>query len=72
MVGFSHVVSHGGDAIKDSIHSLAAGAVLALADIKAASAAFDRGDANIIVALEAIAVACEAYLAATQALRQVA
>jgi hypothetical protein len=52
--------------------SLAERAVLALADIKANAAAFDRGDANIVDALEAIATTCEAYLAVTQKLRPAA
>lgn len=43
-----------------------------MADIKATAAAFDRGDANIVDALEAIATTCEAYLAVTQKLRPAA
>lgn len=52
--------------MNDSGCSLAAHAVLALADIKAASAAFDRGDANIFDAMNTIVIACEAYRAATK------
>jgi len=55
-----------------STRSLAAHAVLTLADIKAASAAFDRGDSNIFDAIDAIVRACEAYRAATQRLRDAA
>lgn len=58
--------------MNDFSFSLAESAVLALADIKEAAAAFDRGDANIVDTLEAIAGACEAYLAATQAFRTAA
>ena len=55
-----------------STRSLAAHAVLTLADIKAASAAFDRGDTNIFEAIDAIVIACEAYRAAIQSLRTAA
>lgn len=36
-------------------------AILALAEIKAAIAAFDRGETNVFDALDGIAVAVEAY-----------
>jgi hypothetical protein len=58
--------------MNDSSCSFAAHAVLTLADIKAASAAFDRGDTNIFEAIDAIVIACEAYRAAIQSLRTAA
>lgn len=58
--------------MNDARCSLAAHAVLTLADIKAASAAFDRGDTNIYDAIDAIVIACEAYRAATQGLLKAA
>ena len=39
-------------------------AILAMAEIKAVTEAFDRGDANIFDALDAVLVAVEAYRAA--------
>lgn len=39
-------------------------AILALAEIKAAAEAFDRGDANLFEALDTIVAAVEAYQAA--------
>lgn len=47
-------------------------AVLTLADIKAATEAFDRGDTNAHDALEAVAAALEAYLATLAPRRQAA
>lgn len=41
-------------------------AILTLADIKAVTEAFDRGEQNAFDALEAIAVALEALAAATR------
>ena len=58
--------------MNDSSFSLAAHAVLALAEIKAASAAFDRGDMNIFAAVDAIVIACEAYRAVTQSILKAA
>lgn len=43
------------------LHSPAALAILALAEIKAAARAFDEGRANVFDALDAMAVAIEAY-----------
>lgn len=40
---------------------LARNAMLTLAEIKAATEAFDRGDTNVFNALDAIVVAIEAY-----------
>lgn len=40
-----------------------AAAILAIAEIKAATEAFDRGDANVFDALDAIIVAVEAHQA---------
>lgn len=47
-------------------------AVLALAEIKAATQAFDRGEANVFDAMASIIVAVEAYQAASQARRDAA
>lgn len=58
--------------MNESICSLAPHAVVALADIKAASAAFDRGDTNVVDAIDAVVIACEAYRAATHGLRKAA
>lgn len=41
--------------------SAPATAILTLAEIKAATEAFDRGDTNVCAALDAIIVAIEAY-----------
>ncbi len=38
-------------------------AILAMAEIKAATDAFDRGDSNVIDALKAVVVAVEAFRA---------
>ena len=43
------------------LHSPAALAILALAEIKAATRAFDDGQANVFDALDAIVVAIAAY-----------
>lgn len=42
-------------------------AILTLAEIKAATDAFDRGEANVFDALDAIIAAVEAYRAAADA-----
>ena len=47
-------------------------AILALAEIKTAVEAFDRGEANVFDALDAIAVAVEAYQTATASSRDAA
>lgn len=53
-------------------HSRHATAVLALADITAAIESFNRGDANLYDALDAIIVAVEAHRAALQNRRDAA
>lgn len=52
--------------------SVPATAIFALAEIKAATEAFDRGDANACDALDAILVAVEAYRVALQTNREAA
>lgn len=52
--------------------SVARTAILALAEIKAAAAAFDRGEANVFDTLNAIVTAAEAYHAVAQAHREAA
>ena len=47
-------------------------AVLAMAEIKAATDAFDNGDTNVFEALEAIIAVVEAYRASVQIKRQAA
>ena len=51
---------------------LAKNAILALAEIKTAVEAFDRGETNALDALDAIAVAVEAHLVAAQPKRKTA
>ena len=51
---------------------LATAAVLTLAEIKAATEAFDRGDANAHDALESILAAIAAYQAARDSRREAA
>ena len=46
---------------------LAKAAVLTVAEIKSATEAFDRGEANVLDTLDAIVVAVEAYQAAALA-----
>lgn len=46
---------------KPAVLPLAKNAVLVLAEIKAATEAFDRGETNVYDALDAIIVAVEAY-----------
>lgn len=46
--------------------SAAKTAILTLAEIKAATDAFDRGDINVLDALDAIVMEVEAYRAATR------
>lgn len=46
---------------KPETNRVAKAAVLALAEIKAATQAFDRGQANVFDALDAIVVVIEAY-----------
>ena len=58
--------------MNNSSFSLAAHAVLALTEIKDASAAFDRGDMNIFDTIDAIVIACEAYRSATQSVLKAA
>jgi hypothetical protein len=53
-------------------HSSPATAILALAEIKAAVEAFDRGETNVFDALDVIAVAVEAYQNATASSRDAA
>ncbi len=52
--------------------SVPATAILALAEIKAATEAFDRGDANVFDALDAILIAVEAYRATVRTKREAA
>lgn len=47
-------------------------AVLVLAEVKAATEAFDRGETNIFDALHAIVVAVEAYRTARQSQQEAA
>lgn len=47
-------------------------AVLALAEIKAATQAFDRGETNVFDTLDSISGAVEAYRATTQTRREAA
>ena len=47
-------------------------AILTLAEIKTAVAAFDRGEINVIDALDAIVVAVGSYQAAAQSRREAA
>lgn len=47
-------------------------AILALAEIKSATQAFDRGETNVFDALETIIAAVEAYRATTQTRREAA
>lgn len=47
-------------------------ALLALAEIKAATEAFDRGEENVFDALDAIVVAIDAYRAAARVGREAA
>lgn len=47
-------------------------AILALAEIKAATQSFDRGEMNVFEAFENIIVAVEAYQAAAQTCREAA
>lgn len=47
-------------------------AILALAEIKAAADAFDRGESNVFDALDAVTVAVEAYRAGEQPRREAA
>lgn len=47
-------------------------AILTLAEIKAATEAFDRGETNVFEALDAVVVAIEAYRAAEQPRREAA
>ena len=47
-------------------------AILTLAEIKAATDAFDRGDINVFDALDEICMAVEAYRAAASPIKKVA
>jgi hypothetical protein len=51
---------------------LAETAILAIADIKSATEAFDRGDTDVFDVLDAIIVAVEAYQSAVQTRRDAA
>lgn len=51
---------------KPSTIRFAQSAILTLAEIKAAIKAFDRGDANLFDALDAVLVAIEAYRSTSQ------
>lgn len=55
-----------------SDRSVPATAILTLVEIKAATEAFDRGEANAFDALDAILVAVEAYRVAVQTNRKAA
>jgi len=57
--------------IRDPI-SAARTALLAVAEIKAVTEAFDRGDTNVFDALDAIVVAIEAFQAADRSVREAA
>lgn len=52
--------------ISKQLQMVSALAVLTLAEIKAATEAFDRGDTNVIEALNVITVAVEAYQGAAR------
>lgn len=52
--------------------SVAKAAILALAEVKAATEAFDRGESNAFDTMDAITIAVEAYKAATQPRRDAA
>jgi hypothetical protein len=47
-------------------------AILTMAEIKAATEAFDRGDINVFDALDEIRIAVEAYCAAASPIREAA
>jgi len=51
---------------------LAKSAIHTMAEIKAATEAFDRGETNVFDALDAVVVAIEAYRAAEQSRRKAA
>jgi hypothetical protein len=53
-------------------NALAKSAMLAMAEIKATTEAFDRGETNVLDALDAIVLAIEAYRAAERPRRKVA
>jgi hypothetical protein len=50
----------------ENIRPLATTALLAIAEVKAATEAFNRGDANLFDALDAIAVAIQMFQAAAR------
>ena len=52
--------------------SAAKAAILTLAEIKAATDAFDRGDINVFDALDEIRMAVDVYRAAASPIREVA
>ena len=52
-------------------NALAKSAMLAMAEIKATTEAFDRGETNVLDALDAIVLAIEAYRAAERPRRKV-
>lgn len=51
---------------------LAKAAILTLAEIKATVEAFDRGETNVLSALDSIVMAVDAYLAAAETNRKAA
>ena len=53
-------------------NALAKSAILTMAEIKATTEAFDRGETNVLDALDAIVLAIEAYRAAERPRRKVA
>ena len=52
--------------------TLATTAILTMADIQAAAQAFEQGEINVFVALDAVAVALESYEATAQPARKAA
>jgi hypothetical protein len=53
-------------------HPLAKSAMLTMAEIKAATEAFERGETNVFDALDAVVVAIEAYRASERLRRKAA
>jgi len=72
MLGRGSVIYEGVSMATKHDFSPAANAILTMADIKAAAEAFEQGEVNVFDALDAVAVALEAYEATSQPIRKAA
>jgi len=72
MLGRRSVIYKGESMATKQGVTFATTAILTMADIQAAAQAFEQGETNVFVALDAVAVALESYEATAQPVRKAA